>query len=77
MGFEDDDIQQFAMDLEGSQAYSIDLFLKNRPEYIEIGKLAIAQALIPFENLDKLLNLSDDHWLRYIRNTYMESLKFH
>jgi len=51
------DINEFREALQKSGKSSIDAFLEHRREYLEIGKLAIAQALIPFENTNKLFEL--------------------
>lgn len=46
-GFSDDQMQEFARDLEVSMQPSVDAFLENRPEFLDVGKAAIAAALLP------------------------------
>ena len=50
----DDEIDQFADALWYSGQDSVDAFLEHRTEFLELGKLAIAQALMPHENLSCL-----------------------
>ena len=49
-GFEDPYIDGFRNILSQSPRPSIDWFLEDNQDYMEIGKFFIAQALIPFEN---------------------------
>lgn len=52
-----------------SQAYSIDTFLGRRPEFVEIGKAAIAYILLSCEKKAKLTSdTNDDHWYQYLIN---------
>ncbi len=44
--FNSSELQQFGKALHYSQRYSIDAFLEKRPEYIEIGKWAIASLIL-------------------------------
>lgn len=48
-----------------SSRYSIDEFLEHRQEYMLIGKMAIAQALIPFEKEYRLFEIQDN-WYMYL-----------
>jgi hypothetical protein len=49
---------------------SIDAFLQRRPEFLEVGKLAIAYCLIPFENEANLYRADRDlqggNWYKYL-----------
>lgn len=45
----DSDVKRFARDLANSDALSVDSFLEHRPDFLKIGKLAIALCLIPKE----------------------------
>ena len=49
----------------------MDLFLEDRPEFAAVGKAAIAAALIPFEDPDKLFppNAPREHWYELLVNT--------
>ena len=44
-----DHIRAFARDLRQSRRSSVDRFLESRPDYLKVGKAAIATALIPKE----------------------------
>jgi hypothetical protein len=63
----EDTIEMFRRELSASQQPSVDAFLENRPEYLEIGKLAIASSLIPFEMPDRISNrVAKDDWYQYL-----------
>ncbi len=58
-----DNIKEYRDALCYSGLNSVDLFLESRPEFLEVGKASIAQALIPFEdtrNLYRNVLLKDD-----------------
>ena len=48
-GFAINDLRKFAVELLNSMQPSVDAFLENRPEYMQIGKHAIAAKLIQLE----------------------------
>src|SRR2546423_9819863 len=48
--FSANDIESFRIALELSAQLSIDTFLENRPDFLKIGKAAIACCLIPCES---------------------------
>lgn len=58
------ELKKFAHALLYSGKDSIDQFLEHRTEFIEIGKLAIAQELIKYEDESILFRTGD--WYRYI-----------
>lgn len=66
-GLEREQIISFAESLQQSGRQSVDAFLEHRPEYIQIGKLAIANSLIQCEQLPMLFGRSDS-WLDYLFN---------
>ena len=68
LNFSDDDIDDFVRDLKHAEAASVDTFLQGRPEYLEIGKRALAALLLPQEQEARLFTPenSDDHWYRYL-----------
>ena len=72
LGFKEDEIADFAKELKDSPFQSVDTFVINRPEYQEIGKAAIAAALIPREDrarMRALRNREDGpHWYEYLFN---------
>jgi hypothetical protein len=55
-GFSPDNITEFRAALFRSQQSSVDSFLEHRPEFLEIGKIMIAETLIPFEVEERLLS---------------------
>ncbi len=63
----DSDIDCFINELRGSHIASVDAFLENRPEYLDICKPAIAVALIPHERFDALVREPDKYeWYEYL-----------
>ncbi len=68
--FYEDEIIGFCGDLERSGQTSVDAFLEHRPEFMEVGKAAIAMALLPSENasLTQLFNAGANHWYKYLVN---------
>ena len=69
-GYTLDLLFEFVGALRHSGFTSVDWFLEERPEYIDIGKAAIATSLIPFENPDKLFPPSapQKHWYELLLN---------
>lgn len=60
-------IQDFVRAFEHSAQPSIDLFLENRPDFQELGKIVIAQQLISCELEEQLRRLShEEHWYEYL-----------
>lgn len=66
-GLNDKDRTEFANALGQSMLGSIDAFLEHRPELMNTGKFAIAQALIPREEQQKLTARSEN-WYQYLCN---------
>jgi hypothetical protein len=77
------EIDCFVNELRGSHIASVDAFLENRPDYLSIGKPAIALALIPYERFEKLVRKRDEYnWYEYLyqqmgatREAFRESAK--
>lgn len=67
LGYSEENITQFRDELSKSTLYSIDAFLENRPEFHNIGKIAIADALIPCEDEGRLYT-TDNNWYSYFFN---------
>lgn len=65
-----DDISKFSAALSKSGQLSIDAFLEHRPEFMEIGKFAIALSLIQYEEEHKLFepNNNESCWYDYLFN---------
>jgi hypothetical protein len=62
----EEEVVKFRNRLIGSKKSTIDSFLgvKGNESFIDIGKLAIAQALIPCEKRGKLDSFNDNNWYR-------------
>lgn len=66
-GFAGDHMKHFADKLAKSMQPSVDAFLENRPEFLEVGKAAIAAALIPYEAESNLARPQQGpHWYEYL-----------
>lgn len=68
--FSEKHIEEFWTALRGAMQPSVDAFLEHRPEFVDIGKAAIAACLIPHEDPDALLPRADgrDRWYEYLFN---------
>lgn len=65
--FPSDLLEKFRDELRKSRRSSIDKFLEDRPEFIPIGKAAIAIELMPLEHDDRLLTASpQEDWYSYL-----------
>jgi hypothetical protein len=58
LGYEQNSVRDFSIALSHSGRESVDAFLEHRPDFREIGKAAIAMALIPRESQDSLFRPS-------------------
>jgi len=58
-------ITNFRDALQKSGQPSVDMFLEYRSEFLQIGKIAIAAALIPYEKESTLWG-GDDNWYEYL-----------
>jgi len=65
--FNETQISEFANALRMSGRLSVDAFLEHRPEYIEIGKVAMTLALVRLEYIYNLFG-STDNWYVYLFN---------
>jgi hypothetical protein len=59
-------VEQFCKTLLNSGKNSIDAFLEHRPDYMDVGKAAIAAALINYEVPRRIMEYAEDNWLRYM-----------
>lgn len=59
-------IEGFCRELLFSGQGSVDAFLEIRSEFLEIGKAAMAVALVRREDGEKLWGFQDGNWLRYV-----------
>jgi hypothetical protein len=66
LGFNRKQILEFKESLKYSGAPSVDSFLETRVDYLEIGKAAIAQVLLPYEKIEPLF--FQNSWLSYVFN---------
>lgn len=67
LNFDDYYIQQFILSLEKSGQKSVDAFLENRLELVDLGKAAIAIQIIQCEQAQKL-HYAENNWYEYIYN---------
>lgn len=65
-GFEAGHIRDFQQQLRDANLPSVDAFLENRPEYVDVGKHAIALGLIPFEKPANLRMETAMRWYEYL-----------
>jgi len=64
VGYRFAQLREFGQALAAAGRYSIDDFLQDRPQFRELGKLAIARMLIPAERDDRLdFNADPRHWM--------------
>ena len=67
-------ILSFANHLRGSTVQSVDAFLENNDEFLDIGKVAIAQALAPLEIEENLITAPNGgHWYEYLFNQMLDA----
>ena len=61
-------IEKFKASLKQSDQPSVDAFLERRPEFLEVGKLTMALAILTSEKPDSLLNkiTENDNWYKYL-----------
>jgi hypothetical protein len=67
-GFDRDFIEAFRSALEKSGKRSVDAFLEHRNQFIDVGKTAIAFALIPKEREELLFSPKGLNWYEYFFN---------
>lgn len=65
MGFDEEIRNEFIQALRFSGRTSVDAFLEHRKEFLDVGKAAIAAALIPFERHESLFP-EDLKWYQYL-----------
>jgi len=65
MGFNQSEVKDFGRSLLKSGVTSVDALLEHRTEFLNIGKTAIAEALIPFEDESSLFSAKTD-WYGYL-----------
>lgn len=75
LGFNEKKISKFIEAFLKSTLYSIDAFLEKRPEFLEMGKVAIADALIPYEIENRLFSINGD-WYGYLFNRLVPKCAF-
>ena len=71
--FNDMQLDLFREVLLNSAQPSVDSFLEDRPEFIDIGKRAICEVLAPIEDATNLVGLSRNSWYQYILNKIRSS----
>jgi hypothetical protein len=68
LGFSQTKISEFRKALQRSGRTSVDAFLEYRPEFIDIGKIAMAIILIGYEDEQHLFSPDKDSWYEYLFN---------
>jgi hypothetical protein len=69
MGHKADHIQKFRIALRDSGRSSVDAFLEHRPEYVDVGKAAMAAMLLPCESHKALFDPDTkdrERWYEYL-----------
>jgi hypothetical protein len=59
-------IAEFLGELKYFGLASVDAFLEKQPDFLEVGKAAIASRLIVKENSDELWAVKDSNWMMYL-----------
>jgi hypothetical protein len=67
-GFAEEQILAFQEDLAKSGTQSVDAFLEHRREFLEVGKAAIACALVPLEREESFFSENPQNWYEYFFN---------
>ena len=76
IGFRSEKILEFRDALHKCGHYNIDEFLEHRREFDNIGKYAIALALVPHENTDLLFDVDEpQNWYKYLYSRMKSSLE--
>jgi hypothetical protein len=60
------ELEEFIRELQYSGQNSIDAFLENRQEYLNIGKAIMSFLLISYEQPDLLWTFQPNNWMRYL-----------
>ena len=64
--FGENELRRFGDELFMSAQPSVDAFLEHRPEFLDIGKAAMAVILVSRETPDNLWSFEDANWMRYM-----------
>jgi hypothetical protein len=65
-GFRDEEITRFCHELRFSAQPSVDAFLEHRPDFLKLGKAAMAVILVKKEASSDLWSFGDNNWMRYM-----------
>lgn len=79
-GISQPDLKEFSNALHRSGLPSVDAFLENKPDFVDIGKPAIAACLIPYERPESLLGELNQKWYEYLfqrMGTNLEEFQTH
>lgn len=66
LGFNEGEISKFRQGLKFSATSSVDSFIEHRQAFIYIGKITMANVLIPIENENSLFTEGADKWYPYL-----------
>ncbi|MFZ5800689.1 MAG: hypothetical protein ACOY3D_04865 [Candidatus Omnitrophota bacterium] len=72
--WDDKRVDKFITEFSKSSDLSIDSFLEQRKEFMDIGKMTIASYLLPYE-VDERLRESKDNWYMYLYNRLKSSFE--
>jgi hypothetical protein len=61
-------VDKFWTALDKSGRRSVDAFLEHRVEFLEVGKMSIACALLPREQEHRLFETREGNWYEYLFN---------
>jgi hypothetical protein len=75
LGIDNETLDNFIKELRLSHQSSVDAFLEHRPEFMDVGKKAIALYLIRYENEDAL-STSNEDWYTYLLDRMTEGTPF-
>jgi hypothetical protein len=64
--FKEGQMESFSEQLRFSAQFSVDAFLEHRPEFLELGKAAMALILVRYERPDTLWSGEGANWMRYL-----------
>ncbi len=87
LGFDSKEFKKFSFELSRSGRPSVDSFLEHRGEFVDIGKAAIASALLPLENTSQLFessikkrrnspNRKEDNWYDLLFSELCDGIPF-
>jgi len=71
--YKEDNVKNFFEDLRRSGFSSVDAFLENRDEYIDLGKTIISLELIKYEDENRLYVEDEGAWYQYLYHNFLRA----